>query len=515
MSNTAHLIKMPMKDLENPALGKDVEHPKVYKIDRLIFVDWMRAYAILCMVFVHAAEQLPETDQNSPTWMVERKKGFMRMFCTYGVPIFFFVSGMAQSRNRRDFWKWSKSRFIRMLIPLIVVIPLLLQPMQYLACGTGHIRFFCKRYFPTDGEHIDYSTFLGNWYGHGFVVLKDLQYLWFLVALLVVDLLNYAPSKFMLCMLEGGFYGKDGKRQSTWQRLDIIIALVLHVTISLAAAWIAPAITFYIVCYLSAEVCVCAGLKLFIITKQYPVWFVTCWILPSVTILIARYWPMELVDGRQKELNGCDTLRMLFFMTYNLQGHLDQMIIPFWEKAAKKEGKNYGLYKVVRTIRVPAALFMFALASPTSGDDLLRITEVPMYIRTPPLAFLAQIATWLFLKVTTSVMRIYYNDDIDKRIFVHVAQFPIVVYLFHMPLIILSFGISDRFPPDLSFAYTYLADTSFVFCSCFLIYFLLLQTRVTRALFGLRKDFENRKVVALLKYEQISQAEENAERLEV
>jgi len=506
MSNTAHLIEMPMKDLGNQALGKDVEHSKDYKIDRLIFVDWMRAYAILSMVLVHAAEQLPETDKNSPTWMVERKKGFMRIFCTYGVPIFFFVSGMAQSRNRRDFWKWSKSRFIRMFIPLIVVIPLLLQPMQYLACGRGHTRFFCKRYFPADGEHIDYSTFLRNWYGSGFLVLKDLHYLWFLVALLIVDLLNYAPSKIMLCMLEGGFYGKDCTRQSTWQRPDIIVALVLHVTIILAAAWIAPAITFYIVCYFSAEVCVCAGLKLFIITKQYPVWFVTCWIFPSVTALIARWWPMELVNGQLKELDGCNTLRMLFFMMYNLQGHLDQMIIPFWERAARKGGRNFGLYKVVRTIRVLAALFMFALASPTSGGDLPIISQVPMYIRTPQLAFLAQTATWLFLKVTTSMVRVYYNDDIDKRIFLHVTQFPIVVYLFHMPLIVVSFAISDRFPTDLSFAYTYLVDTSFVFCGCFLIYFLLRQTRLTRALFGLRKDFENRKIVAPLEYEPVSQA---------
>jgi len=406
MSNTAHFMEMPMKDLENAALRKDFDHPKDYKIDRLLFVDWMRACSILCLVFVHLAEQLPETEMNSPKWMIERKKGFMRMFSTYGVCLFFYISGMAQSRNRRDFWEWSKSRFMRMFIPLIVVIPLLLQPMQYLACGTGHIRFFCKRYFPADGEHINYLTFLGNWYGSGIVVFKDLHYLWFLVGLLTVDLLNYAPNKFMLRMLEGGFYAKDGKRQSTWQRLDVVAALVLHVTIISAAAWIAPSITFYIVCYFSAEVCVCAGLKLFINTNQYPVWFVTFWIFPTVTTLIASYWPMKLVNGKKKELDGVTTLRILFFMIYNLQGHLDQMIIPFWEKVARKEGKNYGLYKVLRTIRVPAAFFLFALASPTSGGDLLKISQVPMYIRTPQLAFLAQTASWLFITVTTNVARI-------------------------------------------------------------------------------------------------------------
>jgi len=489
MANMDQLGKSPMKAMIlQTDTFKDNKQWQERPTGRLVFADWMRSFALLGMVFVHAAEQLPQRDENCPQWMRERVDGFQMMFCTFGVPIFFYVSGMAQSRNRRDFFAWIKARLIRMGLPFLVAVFVLLQPMQYLACSTGHYRTFCRRYFPLEGEHtIDYGTFLRNWWGSGLAVVNDLQYLWFLPAMVVVDLLNYAPSKLMLAILEGGFYGKDGCKKFLGQRVDVIAAGVFHVGVFLCASWKWPDIFDFLMLLLVAEVSVCAGLRLFVTTKQYPIWFATCWILPVLTPCMSLYWPMKMVDGRLKEADGTNILRGVFFLLYNLQGQLDQMILPHWEKFEREGGKNFGMYQIVRVLRFNFGLFVFALCSPTSGHDNI-ISKVPMFLSRPPLAFAGQIGTWLYLKVVAAIISVFYNDEINKRVFLHVTQYPMVVYLFHMPLLVLSFGISDRFPPELSYAYTYFVDTSFALISCCMIYMLLMQTRVSRMIFGLKKD---------------------------
>jgi len=452
--------------------------------ERLVYLDWLRAMAILSVILVHAMEQLPSTAENTPQWMIERKDGFMRVFCTFGVPIFFYISGTAQALNRQNFWTYSKKRVLRMLLPTILAIPILLQPTQYMACNTGHTRKWCKAYFPD--YPITYLSFLKNWYSSGLAVFSDLHWLWFLPAMLCVDLLNYAPGRIMLYLLEGGFYGKNGKKRPLKERGDIIASCVLNLLYLTISGFAWPGLIPYQIAFVLAIIFVCIGLRLFVNTRQYPVWFITCWIFPIFTALLALWWPHQ---SNGDEAAGSILLTFNLFTIFSLQGQLEQMALPYWLKFERDGGKNYGLYKIIKVSRFIWTLFWFSISIPSSGTEN-RISQVPMYRKSPELAFLGQIGTWVALKIMHGIAIKYYNEVIDEVLFLHITQSPIIIYLFHMPLIVLSFGISDCFSPSISFVYTFLVDTTFVFITSFLIYYMLLQSKVTRAFFGLKKELK-------------------------
>lgn len=154
--------------------------------ERLYYIDWMRAVAIELVVLVHCISQLyyegnitKETDRVN--W--EKKNGALRALLQLGIPLFFYISGVAAkfyNVDKGSFPAYTADKIKRLVLPMLFAIPIFLWPRNYLDQGLeGRI-----------GDEVIQNPL--RYFVRMMAVLPSMMsWLWFLVALFLVAVINY------------------------------------------------------------------------------------------------------------------------------------------------------------------------------------------------------------------------------------------------------------------------------------------------------------------------------------
>ena len=109
-------------------------HPKngqATRTERLYFLDWLRVLAILIVFFVHCGKIFDYHTTVVVNTVRSPVLSALRDFCLLWVmPLFFVLSGAAiwLSPTSERFGKFIKSRFLRLLVPLVGVGTFIINP---------------------------------------------------------------------------------------------------------------------------------------------------------------------------------------------------------------------------------------------------------------------------------------------------------------------------------------------------------------------------------------------------
>jgi len=472
---------------------------------RLLHVDWIRAVAITTVVFVHICQEASVATLDMPEWEKERNEGAVNMYCTFGITIFFFCCGMAQTFKRNTWFEFVLRRFKRLILPFLVAVPLVLQPAQFISCqyGLKLRRAGCYYMYPsTDSPGYpvkgtftlySYPEFLDSWYKQlaSSGILNIFNWMWFLPLMFGTDICSFMGCRWMLFCFESGWFTKDEapsvqttetfpiRLKSALEKKDVLMATGFIATYNIITSIIYPKLVFYWTGYWISLYMVCKGLVYLRRTKRWQIWWIIKKIFPTLTCFYALFWPL---DGSQMFIN------LQQFVLFSQQGYLQQLVDEF-QKVHCAEGATSSCM----AFNFVWVVFMIGLCAPT-GVHADTPFEIPMYKGHMGLAFLATIGNWITIEVTDSIARAYYNKRGNPWVFFHFTQFPMVLYIYHFFFLILATTWVTRPLVNYSWSYPLVYFITFVFtygCTG-LLYSLLLQFNVTRCLFGIRQ-FEHKK----------------------
>jgi peptidoglycan/LPS O-acetylase OafA/YrhL len=105
--------------------------------ERVFYVDWIRAIAIVLVIFVHAlcnsfdASGLEPDDV--PT-VQQKKDGIIKCLVQIGIPMFFYISGIGATffkTEEKNFGIFVGEKALRLLVPFIIGIFVFLIPRLY------------------------------------------------------------------------------------------------------------------------------------------------------------------------------------------------------------------------------------------------------------------------------------------------------------------------------------------------------------------------------------------------
>jgi glucan biosynthesis protein C len=163
------------------------ENSKTTRIDRLFYLDWFRVFAILLVFLVHCSKIF---DYDTKVVFNVVRSPFLSAFRDFGLlwvmPLFFVLSGAAVflSKGADKKWEFIKSRFLRLLVPLVFVGTFIINPLyvyiERLSSGQAASGFF--QWYP---------RFFDGMYGFGgnFAPLGQGTHLWYLEFLFVYSLI--------------------------------------------------------------------------------------------------------------------------------------------------------------------------------------------------------------------------------------------------------------------------------------------------------------------------------------
>ena len=150
----------------------------------MYYADWIRVISVHSVILVHCimnAADSTELDRDQ----VEKKEGIFKTMAQIGMPMFFYISGMSSTffnAEKHGYLSFVKGKANRLLVPLFLAILTLLVPRLYLSQDIeGWTRV---------DDKVE-----NNFFVYLFKVLptlpQKLSWLWFLVVLFIVMLLNY------------------------------------------------------------------------------------------------------------------------------------------------------------------------------------------------------------------------------------------------------------------------------------------------------------------------------------
>jgi len=154
---------------------------------RLYFLDWLRVFAILVVFFVHCSKIF---DYHTTVVFNPVRSPFSSAFRDFGLlwvmPLFFALSGAAVFLSLRSHGtgEFIKSRFLRLLVPLIFMGTFIINPLyvyiERLSSGETTSSFF--QWYP---------QYFDGFYGFGgnFAPLGHGTYLWYLEFLFIYSLI--------------------------------------------------------------------------------------------------------------------------------------------------------------------------------------------------------------------------------------------------------------------------------------------------------------------------------------
>ena len=163
------------------------ENGKTTRRDRLYFLDWLRVFAILIVFFIHCSKIF---DYHTTVVVNAVRSPVLSAFRDFSLlwimPFFFVLSGAAVVLSKRSDkpGEFIKSRFLRLLIPLIFVGTFIINPLyvyiERLSSGETISGFF--QWYPQYFDGI--YGFGGNFapLGHG-------THLWYLEFLFIYSLI--------------------------------------------------------------------------------------------------------------------------------------------------------------------------------------------------------------------------------------------------------------------------------------------------------------------------------------
>jgi len=484
-------------------IQRRTERPK----KRLLHVDWVRGVAITVVVFVHICQEASVATINMPDWEKKRNDGAVDVYCTFGITIFFFCCGMAQTFKRNTWFEFIVRRFKRLILPFLVAIPVVLQPTQFISCQYGKKlrRAGCDHMYPStdspgypeDGTFTlyNYPEFLNSWFQRfaSSAILDIFNWMWFLPLMFATDILSFTGCRWMLFFFEGGWFTKENAPtaqtterlqfclKSALEKKDVLLATCFIVMYNIVSSILYPRLVLYWIGYWLSLIFVCIGLVCLRRTRRWQIWWIVKKILPMLTCFYALFWPL---DKSEMFIN------LQQFVLFSQQGYLQQLVDEFQKvhcaEAASRSCMAFNLVLVV---------FMVGACAPT-GVQSHSPFEVPMYKGNMGLAFLATIGNWITIETCDSLMRAYYSKRGNPWIFFHFAQFPMVLYIYHFLFLVIATTWVTMPLVDYNWSYPLVYFIAFVFtygCSG-LLYALLLQFKLTRTLFGIR-HFDIRKDV--------------------
>lgn len=163
------------------------ENGKETRRERLYFLDWLRVFSILVVFLIHCSKIF---DYDTRVVFNTARSPVLSAFRDFGLlwimPLFFFLSGAAVYLSQRSdkIWEFIKSRFLRLLVPLIVVGTFIINPLyvyiERLSSGQAASGFF--RWYP---------QYFHGMYGFGgnFTPLGQGTHLWYLEYLFIFSLI--------------------------------------------------------------------------------------------------------------------------------------------------------------------------------------------------------------------------------------------------------------------------------------------------------------------------------------
>jgi len=106
--------------------------------ERIFWVDWVRAIGIHSVTIVHCINYTDialvgdQKEDNNNTVFEQQRQACYRFFVQFGMPLFFYISGMSAGFFNFDkphsFWRFFVSKVKRLVFPLIFGIFFLLMP---------------------------------------------------------------------------------------------------------------------------------------------------------------------------------------------------------------------------------------------------------------------------------------------------------------------------------------------------------------------------------------------------
>jgi len=155
--------------------------------NRLYYLDWLRVFAILVVFLVHCSKIFDyHTTVVFNTVRSPVLSAFRDFSLLWIMPLFFVVSGAAVflSKGSDKTWEFIKSRFLRLLVPLVIIGTFIINPLyvyiERLSSGEAASGFF--QWYP---------QFFDGIYGFGgnFAPLGQGTHLWYLEFLFVYSLI--------------------------------------------------------------------------------------------------------------------------------------------------------------------------------------------------------------------------------------------------------------------------------------------------------------------------------------
>jgi len=466
---------------------------------RLLHVDWVRGVAITVVVFVHICQEASVATVNMPEWEKDRNTGAVDVFCTFGITIFFFCCGMAQTFKRNTWFDFIIRRFKRLLLPFFVAIPLVLQPTQFISCQYGlklRRAGCCHMYpstdspgYPIEGTFTmyNYPEFLNSWFQRfaSSSILDIFNWMWFLPLMFATDICSFMGCRWMLFFFEGGWFTKENapavqantplyiRLKSALERKDVLLATCFIATYNIVTSIIYPGLVLYWIGYWVSLIMVCIGLVCLRRTKRWQIWWIVKKILPTLTCFYALFWPS---DKSEMFIN------LQQFVLFSQQGYLQQLVHEFQKvHCAEAASRSCMAFNLV------VAVFLVGACAPT-GVESRRPFEIPMYKGNMGLALLATIGNWTTIEICDSLMRAYYGKRGNPWVFFHFAQFPMVLYIYHFFFLVIATTWVTMPLVGYTWSYPLVYFIAFVFtygCTG-LLYALLLHFKLTRSLFGIR-----------------------------
>ncbi len=163
------------------------EKGKASRTDRLYYLDWLRVFAILLVFLVHCSKIF---DYDTTVVFNTIRSPILSVFRDFSLlwvmPLFFVLSGAAVflSKGTDKKWEFITSRFLRLLVPLIIIGTFIINPLyvyiERLSSGEVASGFF--QWYP---------HFFDGMYGFGgnFAPLGQGTHLWYLEFLFVYSLI--------------------------------------------------------------------------------------------------------------------------------------------------------------------------------------------------------------------------------------------------------------------------------------------------------------------------------------
>lgn len=151
----------------------------------MYYADWMRVISVHSVIFVHCLLNAADTTEMYEKDGLEKKEGICKTMAQIGMPMFFYISGMSSTffnAEKHGYLSFVKGKINRLVFPLVLAILTLLVPRLY----------FSQEFEPW--------TRVDDKIENNFVVYlvkvvpslpSKLSWLWFLVVLFIVMLLNY------------------------------------------------------------------------------------------------------------------------------------------------------------------------------------------------------------------------------------------------------------------------------------------------------------------------------------